>query len=69
MLKQSLNELKQIAKMRGIKGYESISQERLSSINDSEREKENNFDGARIEKFNDDFNKLKDRFSKPKESD
>ena len=69
MLKQSLNELKQIAKMRGIKGYESISQERLSSINDSEREKENNFDGARIEKFNADFNKLKDRFSKPKESD
>ena len=69
MLKQSLNELKQIAKMRGIKGYERISQERLSSINDSEREKENNFDGARIEKFNDDFNKLKDRFSKPKESD
>ena len=69
MLKQSLNELKQIAKMRGIKGYERIPEERLSSINESEPEKENNFDGARIEKINDDFNKLKDRFSKPKERD
>ena len=69
MLKQSLNELKQIAKMRGIKGYESIPEERLSSINESEPEKENNFDGARIEKIDDDFNKLKDRFSKPKERD
>ena len=55
--------------MRGIKGYESIPEERLSSINESEPEKENNFDGARIEKINDDFNKLKDRFSKPKERD
>ena len=37
MLKLSLNELKQFAKIRGIKGYKGISEERLvSSINESE---------------------------------
>ena len=36
MLKLSLDELKQIAKMRGNKGYKSMSEERLiSSINES----------------------------------
>ena len=36
MLKLSLDELKQIAKMRGTKGYKSMSEERLiSSINES----------------------------------
>ena len=53
MLKLSLNELKQIAKMRGIKGYKSMSEERLvSSINESEpvKESEKNFGDARIEK-------------------
>ena len=67
MLKVSLNKLKQIAKMRGIKGYKSISEERLvSSINRSEsvKESENNFDGSRIEKIKKDFNKLRDGLSK-----
>ena len=53
MLKLSLNELKQIAKMRGIKGYKSMSEERLvSSINESEpvKESEKNFGDARTEK-------------------
>ena len=37
MLKLSLNELKQIAQMGGIKGYKSMPEERLiSSINESE---------------------------------
>ena len=46
--------MKQIAKMRGIKGYNSMSEERLiGSINESEpvKESENNFDDARIEKI------------------
>ena len=63
MLKLSLNELKQIAKMRGIKGYKSMSEERLiSSIIESEplKESEKIFDNARIEKIKKDFNKLRD---------
>ena len=61
MLKLSLNELKQIAKMRGIKGYKSMSEERLvSSLDESESVKnsEMNFADARIEKIKKDFNKL-----------
>ena len=69
MLKLALNELKQIEKMRGIKGYKSMSEERLvSSIkeSESEEESENNFDGSRIKKIKKDLNKLRDRLSKPK---
>ena len=68
MLNQSLNEMKVIAKRRGIKGYKSMSEERLSSLNESEsaKESEKNFDGARIEKIKKDFNELRGRFSKPK---
>ena len=72
MLKLSLNELKQIAKMRAIKGYKSMSQERLkSSINESEplKESEKNFDDVRIEKIKKDFNKLRDRLFKPEIKD
>ena len=67
MLKLALNELKQIEKMRGIKGQKSMSEERLvSSIkeSESEEESENNFDGSRIKKIKKD--KLRDRLSKPK---
>ena len=51
MLNLSLNELKQISKMRWIKGYKSMSEERLiNSINESEpvKEREKNFGDARI---------------------
>ena len=42
MLKQSLKELKLIAKSRGIKGYKSMSEDRLvSTFNASESVKEN----------------------------
>ena len=42
MLSLSLNELKPITKSRGIKGYESISKDRLlSALNASESVKEN----------------------------
>ena len=72
MLKLSLNELKQVAKMRWIKSYKSMSEERLiSSINESEpvKESEKNFDKARIEKIKKHFNKLKDRLSNLKIKD
>ena len=69
MLNLSLNELKLIAKNRGIKDYKSISKEiLLSALNESKlvKESENDFDHARIKKVRNKFNKLKDRFSKPK---
>ena len=72
MLNLSLNELKVIAKIRGIKFYKSMSEKRLiSSINESEsvKESEKKNDAARIEKFKKDFNKLRDRLSKPKIND
>ena len=54
MQKLTLNDLKSIAKSRGIKGYKSMSKERLtSSINESESV---NFDGTRIERVRKDFN-------------
>ena len=52
-------------KKRGIKGYKSMSEERLlSSADESEsvEEREKNFDDARIEKIKKDFNKLRDIF-------
>ena len=66
MLNLSLNELKLIAKSRGIKDYKSMSEERLlSSLTESEsvKESEKNFDDARIEKIKKDFNKLRDILS------
>ena len=61
----SLHELKQIAKIRHIKGYKSMSKERLlSALDESESAwSGNNFNNARIEKIRD-FNKLRDRFLK-----
>ena len=45
-----LDDLKAIAKNRGIRGYKRMSEERsISSINKSRPVKEKNFDGARIE--------------------
>ena len=69
MVNLSLNELKTVAKIRGIRGNKSIFEERLLSVlNESQavKESENNFDDARIEKIKKDFKKLKDRLSKPK---
>ena len=69
MLNLSLNKLKVIAISRGNKDYKSMSEEGLIySINESEsvKKSEKNFDDARIEKIKKDFNKLRDRLSKPK---
>ena len=64
----SLNESKQIAKMRRIKGYKSMSKERLLSALDESQSAGSgiNFNNARIKKIREDFNKLRDRFLKPK---
>ena len=69
MLNLSLNELKQIAKMRRIKDYKIMSKEKLlSALNESIESagSKNNFNNARIKKIREDFNKLRDRFLKPK---
>ena len=61
----SLNELKQISKMRRIKGYKNMSKERiLNALDESESAK--SLDNDKIEKIKKDFNKLKNRFLKPK---
>ena len=68
MLILSLNELKLIAKSRGIKGYKTMSKERLlSALNEPEsvKEAERN-DNARIKKIRERFSELRDRFSRPK---
>ena len=58
----TFDELKTIAKMRRMKGYKSMSKERLiNSINKSKPVKEKNFDGARIENIRKDFNQLRDK--------
>ena len=52
MLNLSLNELKQIAKMRRTKGYESMSKEGLSALDESKSAGSgNNFNNARIKKI------------------
>ena len=68
MLYLSLNKLKLVARTRGIKGYKSMSKERLLSVL-SESElvgSEKNFDDERLKKIREEFNKLRDRFLKPK---
>ena len=64
MVNLLLNELKTIAKIRDVKGYKSISEERLLIVlteSESVKESEKNFDDARIEKIKKDFNELSDR--------
>ena len=64
MLNLSLNVLKQIAKGRHIKGYKSMSKQKLLSALEL-ADSRSNFNNARIKKIEEDFNKLKDRFLKP----
>ena len=65
MLNLSLTELKQITKTKRIKGYKAMSKERLlNALDDSESAK--SLDYAKMEKIKEDFNKLKNRFLKPK---
>ena len=57
-----------IAKSWDIKGYKSIFKEKLLSALDQSESlgSANNFDNARIKKIREDFNKLRDTFSRPK---
>ena len=63
MLNLSPKKLKAIAKIRGIKGYESMPEDKLlSALKASESEK--NFDKTRIEKIREEIKKLRHKFSK-----
>ena len=57
----TLNELKQMAKMRWIKDYK-MSKERLLSVLDESESLSN----AKIRKIKEDFNKVRNMFLKPK---
>ena len=65
MLNLSLNELKQIAKLRCIKGSKNMSKERLLNALD-ESESAKSLDNAKKEKIKEDFDKLGDRLLKSK---
>ena len=65
MLNLSLNELKQIAKMRRIIGYKRMSKERLLSVLRESAESEMNFNNERLKMIRKDCNKLRYKFSKP----
>ena len=68
MLNLSLNKLKQISKMRRIKGHNNMSKESLLSVLrelESAKSKKN-FDNAKIKKIREDFNKWRYEFSKSK---
>ena len=54
-------ELKQVAKMRRIKGYNNMSKEMSLSV----LEQSESLDNAKIRKIKEDSNKLRDRFLKP----
>ena len=64
MLNLSLNELKQIAKMRRIKGYNNMSKERLLSVLSESQSAKNkkNLDNVKTKKIREDFNKMRNRF-------
>ena len=60
MVNLSLDELKTVAKIRGIKGYKVMSAERLLSVRNESgplKESEKNFDDAKIENIKNDFSK------------
>ena len=72
MLNLSLNELKLVAKSRGIKGYKSMSKQKpLSALSESESVEsttplsKNSFDDERLKKIRKYLNELRDRFPKP----
>ena len=62
MLNLSLNELKRIAKMKRIRGYNNISKEGLLSVF-SESESVKSFDNVKIKKSREDLNKSRHKFS------
>ena len=65
-LKLSLDELRLVAKNRGIKGYKSMSEERLLSILSKPKLIKNNVDDERLKKIREDLNKSRYEFFKSK---
>ena len=65
MLNLLLNELKQMGKMRRIKGYKKMSKKRLLNALD-ELESAKRLNNTKIEKIKEELNKLRDRFLGPK---
>ena len=62
MLNLSLNELKQLSKMRTIKGYKNMSNKRLLSVLSESELAKSKKNLAKIKKIEEDFNKLRDSF-------
>ena len=60
----SLDDLKLIAKSRGIKGYKSMSGEKLLSALSKPKLTKSNFDNERLKKIREDLNKSRHKFSK-----
>ena len=65
-LKLSLDELRLVAKNRGIKGYKSMSEERLLSVLSKPKLIKNNVDDERLKKVREDLNKSRYEFFKSK---
>ena len=65
-LKLSLDELRLVAKNRGIKGYKSMSEERLLSVLSKPKLIKNNVDDERLKKIREDLNKSRYEFFKSK---
>ena len=68
-LKLSLDELRLVAKNRGIKGYKSMSEERLLSALSKPKLIKNNVDDERLKKIREDLNKSRYEFFKSKIED
>ena len=67
MLNLSLEELKAVAKIRGIKGYKSMSKDDLTKIPSQPKTKiKASLSEERIKDIKKDFNKIRDRFLKQK---
>ena len=67
MLNLSLEELKAVAKIRGIKGYKSMSKDDLTKIPSQPKTKTKaSLSEERIKDIKKDFNKIRDRFLKQK---
>ena len=68
-LKLSLDELRLVVKNRGIKGYKSMSEERLLSALSKPKLIKNNVDDERLKKIREDLNKSRYEFFKSKIED
>ena len=64
MLGISLDRLKFVTKRRGIKGYKSMSEERLLSAFSKRKLIKNNFDNEGLKRTREDLNKSRHKFSK-----